>query len=421
MPKSKKAQIVIVGAKTNKNKNRAKRENTRLGTALRALGQFGGTTVGGLIGQPALGGSTGRQLGASLSRWLGSGDYTVAENSIVTSTLRGSSSVPMMHQTDQSIVVRHRELVSVLQGKGVYTVRAALHVNPGLADTFPWLCAIAANYQEYRIRGLVFHYVPTSGMATGANTALGSVMFQTVYRATDSVPASKYELLNEFWSNECLPSEGMAHPLECKVSETIMPWRYVRTGNVTDDLMFYDYGVTTVAVQGQQTDNQIIGDLWVSYEIELRKPKLALSLGTMVKTCKVQGPTGSLYTAAADKVFDSLNGSTTMTMVVGTSTTHTVIMSPGNAGKWMYAFRMYNAAGTGTNSGVSPVPTLTNATLRSYEATAPYITQTRVMGWLSFVVVDPTVGVTLSWTTYGTNSATLDLLQMLNQFDADIV
>jgi len=123
----------------------------------------------------------------------------------------------------------------------------------------------------------VFHYVPTSGMAVSStNSALGSVMIQTSYRASDTPPTSKHEILNEYWSNEVVPSETMCHPLECDPKENPFQVHYVRAGAVPagDTILMYDLGKTYVAVQGMQGSN-VVGDLWVTYEIELKKPVIS--------------------------------------------------------------------------------------------------------------------------------------------------
>jgi len=39
-----------------------------------------------------------------------------------------------------------------------------------------------------------------------------------------------------------------------------------------DNKLLYDLGVTYVATSGQQTNGAVLGDLWVTYEIELKKP-----------------------------------------------------------------------------------------------------------------------------------------------------
>lgn len=249
------------------------KEMTRLGAALRGLGSLGGTALGSLVGAGGAGGGLGRQLGAGLSKWLGSGDYTLSKNSIVE---RASSDVPMMHKDGQSIVVRHKEYLGEISGSTAFTVQQTYNINPGLSSAFPWLAAIAAKFQEYRILGMVLHYVPTSGTAVGtASTALGSVMIQTSYRAGDTAPTTKMEMLNEFWSTELVPYESGCHPLECDPKENPYNLHYVRTGALpaSADQLLYDLGTTFVATSGMQT-NGVVGDLWVTYEVELKKPML---------------------------------------------------------------------------------------------------------------------------------------------------
>jgi hypothetical protein len=142
---------------------------------------------------------------------------------------------------------------------------------------FPWLSGIANRFQQYRIKGMVFHYVPTSGYAvSGGNPALGAVMIQTSYRANDSDPASKVEMLNEYWASESIPSDGFAHPIECSPAENPFQVHYVRTKPVPagDTPLLYDIGKTNIATQGMPSDGNVVGDLWVTYEVELIKPQI---------------------------------------------------------------------------------------------------------------------------------------------------
>jgi len=269
--KSKKAKRVKIVKKAN-----ATAELTRLGAALRGLGGLGGSALGGLVGMPSAGAATGRSLGATISRWLGSGDYEVSTNSIVKGVKSGS--IPMMHQAGQSIVVRHKEyLGDVFSGTGSptgFSVVNSYTLNPGLAASFPWLAGIAANYQEYTWRGLVFHYVSTSGNATGTNTSLGTVAMATNYRATAPAYTSRLTMLNEYCSTDSKPSEDFVHPIECDPKENPYAVQYVRSGAVPagEDPKTYDLGVTSIATQGMQTASENLGELWVSYEVELRKP-----------------------------------------------------------------------------------------------------------------------------------------------------
>lgn len=201
-----------------------------------------------------------------------------------------------MHSADQSIVVRHKEYLGPVLGNTNFQVRNAMPLNPGMVQTFPWLSDIAKRYQEYTFKGIVFHYIPTSGYAvSGTNPALGTVMMQTSYRATEDPPTSKLEILNEYWSTESVTSESFAHPIECAPQETVLSKRYVRSTDPpnSENKLFYDLGTTYLAVSGQPASDNPIGDLWVTYEVELRKPMLTSN------ATDISGAV-SLYGTAAD-------------------------------------------------------------------------------------------------------------------------
>jgi len=271
--KNKKTKVVV----QPKKKMTKQQDVTAVGRALRALGGLGGGYAGGLLGNAALGSAAGSGLGAIVSRWLGQGDYSVQSNSLLGS-VRPDGTIPAMHKDGQSVIVRHKEFLGEILGSQTYTVQKRYALNPGDSSTFPWLAAIAGQYTEYKVRGMIFHYVPTSGMAVNStNPALGSVMIQTSYRATEAAPASKIEMMNEYWATEARPSEAFIHPIECDPKENPFNVQYVRNSSVasTENILMYDLGVTTVATTGCPATGNVLGDLWCTYEIELKKPKIA--------------------------------------------------------------------------------------------------------------------------------------------------
>jgi hypothetical protein len=250
-------------------------EYTPVGKLIRQMGSLGGGALGSFIGNPGAGSSAGHSLGGAISKWLGYGDYTVGTNSIVQ---KASTGIPMMHKEGQTVVIRHREFIDTIESSTGFALANSFQLNPGNSTTFPWLSTIANSFQEYRFRGVVFHYVPTSGNAiSGTSPSLGSVMFQTSYRSNDSPPSSKSELLNEYWSGEVIPSETMVHPIECNPAENPFNVQYVRRGDLPsgDNQLFYDLGVTNVCTQGQLAAGNTLGDVWVTYEVELKKPIVA--------------------------------------------------------------------------------------------------------------------------------------------------
>jgi hypothetical protein len=267
-----------------------------------------------MVGMPAAGSTLGNGLGAALSKWVGAGDYAVSKNSIVA---RASNSVPAMHSNDQSIVVRHKEYIGPINSSVAFQVQYQLTLNPGLYATFPWLANLAVAYQQWAPRGMVFHYVPSSGYAvSGSNPAIGNVMIQTSYRSGDTPPASKIHMLNEYWASEGLPSETLAHPIECDPKENPFAVHYCRSGNIpSGEPLMYDLGTTFVATQGMPADGNLVGDLWVTYEIEFKKPQITSSVTSVAQyyAARFAEPTSSsFFDGVKSQVYGSLNVSFTV-------------------------------------------------------------------------------------------------------------
>jgi hypothetical protein len=204
-----------------------------------------------------------------------------------------------MHNSGQNVIVRHKEyLGDVFSGTGsptAFTVGNTYALNPGLAASFPWLASVAANYQEYTWKGIVFHYVSTSGNATGANTSLGTVAMATNYRSTAPAYTSRLTMLNEFFATDAKPSEDFVHPIECDPKENPFNVQYVRSTAVPagEDPKTYDLGTTTIATQGMQTAGENLGELWVTYEVELRKP-IALGISAPLSSFAIASVTGGV-------------------------------------------------------------------------------------------------------------------------------
>jgi len=142
-----------------------------------------------------------------------------------------------------------------------------------------------------------------------------------------------------------VPSRNVIHPVECAPDQTNLELRYVRdiaypqlTTDKTD-LRFHDWGNFYIATQGQQVDDITLGELWVSYHLELYKPKTALNTGYS-NTYEIIAPTQAaplgtghtpLTTNNAHGIYlDSANnwirlktGAWLVTMVVTASTTAT--------------------------------------------------------------------------------------------------
>lgn len=208
---------------------------------------------------------------------VGQGDYTVYYNSLAT-----SSQTPQFSSADGGVRIRHREFITDIAGSSAFALTASA-INPGLPPStgglFPWLSTVASNFEQYRFNGLVLEFRTTSGTSVGAtNTSLGTVMMATLYNSTLPDFDNKQEMLNYEYSCSGVPSNNLLHAVECKRSENVLSNLYVRTSGVpsTADIRLYDLGRFQIAAQGMQAANAI-GQLWVSYDITLFKPKLGAS------------------------------------------------------------------------------------------------------------------------------------------------
>jgi len=405
MARARKQKRVVATAprkKSNKNKNVSKKEVSLLGQAIRALGATAGGAVGGMFGVPVAGAQAGNSLGASISKWLGSGDYEVSQNSIVRS-VRNSPSIPMMHNNSQSVVVRHKEYLGEVLSAQNFTVQGAYPLNPGVDQTFPWLSRIARRFQEYAFKGVVFHFVPTSG-SISSTQALGSIMMQTTYRTTDSAPTSKIEMLNEYWACETVPADTVCHPIECDPKENPFNVHYVRSGEVpsTESKLSYDLGTMYLATSGQSTSGIVLGDLWVTYEVELKKPILTSDATATpdYKSFKYSG-------GAMASLFNGTVLATAGTLTI-TATGNIITFPQGSHGTYFVDVVVYSQAGL-----TAPITWTADSTCLGCTLDKPFADVTFVPTWGT----NATTGTVIQYLSYHTavektNSSTVGTITL---------
>lgn len=235
--------------------------------------------VGKMIGNaivPGVGGMLG-DAGANLAHHgvkyvTGVGDYSVNGNTLLT------DSVPQFGGKGRTTRVKHREYIGdVVSAAVANTFKIETYeINPAVSATFPWLSSVAANYEEYRIHGMIFEFKTMSADALNStNTALGQVIMATQYNPLAQDFANKQQMENYEFGVSTKPSNSVIHAVECQPSETPVPQLYCRISNVSgSDLRLYDFGKFSIATNGLQGTNVNLGELWVSYDIELYKPRL---------------------------------------------------------------------------------------------------------------------------------------------------
>jgi len=216
---------------------------------------------------------------------MGMGDYdedvlTSAEppktNSFLAASTNGKigSEVPYMHEDGAKTRVVHREYLGDLYSTTSAFKQVNYAINPGMNETFPWASPIANQFTKYRMLGATVEFVSEGSEYSNA-AGLGYVAIATRYDSLAPKYADKRSMLNSQFADACKPSKSFTHWIECKSDIVGDMSRYCRSGEAPteSDLRLYDLGEVTIAVGGNTVDDSIIGEIWISYDVELTLPK----------------------------------------------------------------------------------------------------------------------------------------------------
>jgi hypothetical protein len=206
------------------------------------------------------------------------------------------------------------------------------NLNPGLQGTFVWLSQIAQNFEEYEFVQLIFHYRSTVSDATNNTSGqVGVVIMATSYNAANPNFTDKQQMVEYAHSHSCRITEHMSHGVECDPRKNALsPILYIRANPVVtnQDLKTYDLGKFQIAVSNCPTayNGYPIGELWVEYRCELRKPKLWVSRGL-----EVDQDYFTMTTASAVTQTQAILGTASFNVGTPTSTTITPSATASNA------------------------------------------------------------------------------------------
>jgi hypothetical protein len=207
----------------------------------------------------------------------GFGDYKVQSNTLMTG---GLDPPTVVNSIDQGgVIVRHREYLQDISATIAFTINN-FSLNPGIVSTFPWLSSIAQHFEQYRFRGVLFEFKTLSSdtvLSSATSSALGSVIMATQYNALSPAFPDKFTMENYEFANSSKPSNSFIHPVECQRGQTSISELYVRgeAAPANSDIRLYDMGVFSIATVGMQAASGVAGELWVTYELELYKPKIS--------------------------------------------------------------------------------------------------------------------------------------------------
>lgn len=300
----------------------------------------------------------GTSAGNIASKIFGMGAYAISQNSLYDA--KTGSQVPFMHSTSETITFRHREYIREISSSVAFS-GSTLAVNPGLSGTFPYLSNIAASFQEYKFKGLVFEFKSTSAVpiSTSTNLSQGVVMLSAQYRADAAPLSTKVDFLNNMWSVDTKVSDSVILPIECDPKENPLSIQYVRNGPVTGDAKLYDLCTLNIATTGSQSAS-VVGELWASYEVELYKPQVISGLNPTAASHFVRnGPTASFPFGA--------NATSTIVDGLTLTVTGTTISIPAGSGT-RFVVQIWSGVGAAV-AFTSPAFSITNGSFsQSYNS-----------------------------------------------------
>lgn len=339
-----------------------------------------GAGVGALLGGPAgsqLGAMIGGGLGSVVGAVTGLGRYQITSNAFLDA---GPPMIVNRNNIPNSVLVRRREyLGEVITSSSVNTASIASYpINPGLSSTFPFLSQLAANFEEYVIEGLCFEFKSMSADALNStNTALGNVVMATEYNAAAPNFTDKASMESTIFADSSKPSESMIHYIECSRTQTVISDLYIRTGSVPSgqDQKFFDLGNFQIGTFGFQAQSVDVGELWVSYQVVLLKPRIFTSLGnsnaywhcTTVTGVTAAAPLGTAPVATANS-----------TLVPAAATTSTVFTFPALPTTAEYQI-LYQVSGTAA-AITAPILTLQNGVTFISDRTGGISSNTSIPG-----------------------------------------
>lgn len=153
-------------------------------------------------------------------------------------------------------------------------------LNPGLSASFPWLAQIAINFEEYEFLQLAFTFKSSiENTTTATNGQVGQILMTTNYNPDAAPFGSKEEMMLYKGGMSCKSTQSMIHGVECDPNLNAgTAQKFVRPGFTHESLKQFDLGVLNIAALNAPAQylGQCLGELWCSYTVRLRKPKVCV-------------------------------------------------------------------------------------------------------------------------------------------------
>ncbi len=213
---------------------------------------------------------------------MGMGAYDEIKTDVTNNSIMGvqtplAQQIPAMHRNSECSRITHREYMGDVSMTTVFSV-VSFPIDVTNSKSFPWLSSFAPEFQEWKLLGCVYEFKSLSANAiSGTVAGMGSVSLSCRYDVSEPVPVSKAEALNSLAAVSCKPSEDMLFAIECDPEETPTQPLYVTTKfpSTPPDPHFYQFGQLDVITSGASNPYLGAGELWVTYDVLLLKPRVS--------------------------------------------------------------------------------------------------------------------------------------------------
>lgn len=271
----------------NKNKQKKSLLNDKMMSQLKGIVKVGlregmsaaGGVAGSYLGNPNGGRKAGKRLAARLSKLVGSGDYASNSSDLAMNSLikPGTNQYATFGDNTSCVRIQHREYIrDIFSGEPGTFSSTPIAVNPGLRSSFPYLAGLAQNFEEYRLNGMVFEIVSTTS-PYNATAAMGSTIVAMQYNAASEPFTSKAQMENSDFAISARIDKSIMYGIECK--DLANNNLFIRSQDISSNvpLTSTDVGLLQIALQtgGGVPANSVIGELWVSYDIDLMRPHIS--------------------------------------------------------------------------------------------------------------------------------------------------
>jgi hypothetical protein len=250
-------------------------------------------------------------------------------------------------QNRQSRVTRitHRESLGPVTSTGTgFTVLFNLPVQPALPASFPWLSAIASQYETYAPRktkskrGMKAHCIRYCYEPRCSTGTAGTVVQATNYDAAEAAFTSLTQAENYRGATVCQPWVRACHELEVD-SMRDYNRHYTRAGAAVSgtDIKTYDVGNYQLIVSGVAAGQ--IGELYVEYDIDFFDPRVPVPIGQNLAMWHAASSAGGATNAAP-----LTGGAVRAGSTLGVTIPNTAQISIPDVGRYLIAVSSYSTA-----------------------------------------------------------------------------